>query len=64
MKECPRCHKPALHDDPARNTLSLRDDKTYICNDCGDDEAFIDLGEMVPDELERDFVAKVNPAGG
>lgn len=60
MKRCPRCHRMTLHDEPALNSLSRRDSKTYICNDCGEVEALIDLGEMYPDQIEHDFVAAVS----
>lgn len=56
MKKCPRCKKNKMHDEQALNSLSRRDNKTYICNDCGNDEAFIDAGMMEPDKLEKRFV--------
>ena len=59
MKTCPRCHKKTLEDEQALNSLSRRGD-VYICNDCGDEEALIDLGEMSPTEIEERFVAQLN----
>ena len=59
MKECPRCHDMTMNDDEIMNSLSRRDNKTYICHECGDDEGFIDAGVMQPDDLEHDFVAAV-----
>lgn len=54
--ECPRCHDQTLHaDEPALNALSRRDDKTYICPACGDEEAFIDSGLKKTDNREIDF---------
>ena len=59
MKKCPRCHRMLMRDDDVLNKLSRRDNKTYICFECGEDESGIDLGVQRPDQLERDFVAKV-----
>ena len=56
MKECPRCGKLKMHDEQAMNSLSRRDNKTYICNDCGEEEAYIDQGWQEPDEREGKFV--------
>ncbi len=42
MKKCPRCKKLKLKEEQAMNALSRRDNKTYICSDCGTDEAMID----------------------
>lgn len=45
MKECPRCLRNTLREeDPAMNSLSRRDNKTYICPACGEEEAMIDAG--------------------
>jgi hypothetical protein len=48
-----------IQDREVMNCLSRRDNKTYICNECGNEEAYIDEGWRMPDQLERDFVAKV-----
>ncbi len=47
MKECPRCGEKKLREVEAENALSRKDNKTYICSDCGTDEAFIDAGMSV-----------------
>jgi len=60
MKVCPRCKKLKLEDDDVLNSLSHRDGKTYICNDCGVEESFIDLGMVLPTEIENRFVAKLS----
>lgn len=62
MKTCPRCHKKTMENDQALNSLSRRGD-IYICNACGDEEAFIDIGNMSPTETEIKFVEwlKSNP---
>ncbi len=60
MKTCPRCHQKTLEDDEQLNSLSHRDNKTYICNPCGDEESLIDLGELVPGDAEKRFVAQLN----
>lgn len=56
MKECPRCHMERLDDDEVMNCLSHRDDKTYICNPCGEQESMIDLGHIEPDQIEKEFI--------
>ena len=40
---CPKCKKNRLYKERVWNSLSRRDNKTYICNDCGREEAFEDL---------------------
>ena len=42
--ECPRCRELKLNPVQVHNALSRRDNKTYICSDCGLHEAMIDLG--------------------
>lgn len=59
MKECPRCKKMTLEDEQVLNSMSRRGSGIYICNECGDEESFIDTGFMEVDQRERDFVAKV-----
>ena len=56
MKRCPRCKRMTMHDEQVLNKLSRRDNKTYICNDCGTEEALIDAGYYEPTQLDRDFV--------
>ena len=56
MKECPRCHRMTMHDEEVLNSLSRRDNKTYICNDCGIEESLIDNKVREPGELELEFV--------
>lgn len=60
-KTCKRClvnkytpykenHKPG---DPPYPALSRTDNETYICNDCGTDEALMDLmRERLPERWE------------
>lgn len=40
---CPRCKVNELNPIPTLNSLSRRDNDTYICNDCGVEESLIDL---------------------
>ena len=47
-----------LLDDQILNSLSRRDGKTYICRDCGRQEALIDMGAIEPTREEREFVRK------
>lgn len=56
MKKCPRCGFKKVHDEEALNSLSRRDGKTYICNDCGNEEAMIDLDCRVADARELEFI--------
>lgn len=60
MRVCPRCRKLKMHDETALNSLSRRDGKTFICDDCGDEEARIDMKIMSPTEIEKRFVVKLN----
>ena len=64
MKTCPRCHKETMRDEEVLNSLSRRDGRTYICSDCGIEEALIDLGEREPDERELEFVKTHNRFSG
>ena len=58
MKTCPRCKKKTLEDEEALNSLSRRGN-VYICNPCGDDEAFIDNGDMSPNKTEKRFIKEL-----
>jgi DNA-directed RNA polymerase subunit RPC12/RpoP len=40
---CPRCESRLLHSERAMDALSRRDNKTYVCSPCGEDEAVLDL---------------------
>ncbi len=44
---CPACKITILHPTPARNSRSRKDNKTYICNDCGLIEALNDFREKL-----------------
>lgn len=54
--KCPRCLTSELHPDKVMNSLSRLDNETYICNDCGTEEAFLDAGMvfLTNDVIERD----------
>jgi len=60
MKQCPRCKKLKMEDEQILNSLSHRDGKTYICNDCGEVESLINAGLVSPGETEKRFVASLN----
>ena len=64
MKECPRCHKLTMRDDMLLCSRSRRDGRTYICKDCGDEEAEIDLGVLKPSNAELEFVRTHNRFSG
>jgi predicted RNA-binding Zn-ribbon protein involved in translation (DUF1610 family) len=53
FKECPRCKETKLFPEEARNALSRRDNKTYICSDCGTREAIEDLKGGISNDLQR-----------
>lgn len=41
---CPRCNYLTLRTDrPALNALSRKDNETYVCSDCGTDEALTNV---------------------
>lgn len=42
-KQCSRCKENKLNPIEVRNALSRRDNTTYICSDCGRDEAIEDM---------------------
>jgi rubrerythrin len=42
-KICPRCNVNELHEEDVMNSLSRRDNKTYICSECGVAEAMEDF---------------------
>ena len=39
---CPRCESRLLHSERAMDALSRRDNVTYVCSPCGEDEAVLD----------------------
>jgi hypothetical protein len=43
MKKCPKCKINELHKEEVMNSLSRRDNKTYICSTCANIEAMEDL---------------------
>ena len=55
---CPRCKKRDMENEEVRNALSRRDNKTYICSDCGTEEAMFDFtrsqGKVSPSEIEKE----------
>jgi predicted RNA-binding Zn-ribbon protein involved in translation (DUF1610 family) len=53
-KICPRCKKNELHQILAMNALSRLDNETYICSNCGTEEAFdAYLASFGPGHSER-----------
>jgi predicted RNA-binding Zn-ribbon protein involved in translation (DUF1610 family) len=43
--KCPVCDGP-MHEELVMNALSRRDNATYICSDCGLQEAMSDFGRF------------------
>jgi predicted RNA-binding Zn-ribbon protein involved in translation (DUF1610 family) len=40
---CPRCGRMAMRPDQPLNALSRKDNKTYVCTSCGNDEAMANM---------------------
>lgn len=51
--KCPRCILIDLYEPIASNALSRRDNKTYICPECGTEEAIVDMGRSEGHTLSR-----------
>lgn len=45
-ERCPVCKTAYLYKEMVFNKLSRKDNATYICNDCGTNEAFSDFAKM------------------
>jgi len=43
--KCPVCERNELHPDEVMNSLSRKDNTTYICDECGVKEALDELQE-------------------
>lgn len=48
-KQCPGCNKFKLNPIETRNALSRKDNKTYVCPDCGTLEGFDSLKAIIED---------------
>lgn len=44
---CPRCGEKTLHPEMVRNSLSRKDNETYICDDCGTAEALEEMQDFL-----------------
>ena len=44
---CPKCNTNSMHNELVMNSLSRRDNKTYICNNCGQNEAMEDYQKYI-----------------
>ena len=55
---CPRCKENKLDKVEIRNALSRRDNKTFICSDCGIGEAMFDFsrsqGKVSEEEIKQE----------
>ncbi len=56
--QCPRCGEPKIDEREVMNALSRRDNKTYICSDCGTEEALVDIGAMKERVWVKPIVSK------
>ena len=52
MKQCPCCDKNSLNDEEVNNSLSHIDNKTYVCNDCGAKESYMETAPYLTDEID------------
>ena len=59
VDRCPRCKKDKLRKPKAHNALSRRDNKTYICSDCGVSEAMFDFTVHSSLQTERAWLKEV-----
>lgn len=59
MKECPRCLCDKMKEPIYVNALSRRDNSTYICSECGVEEALIDARFMKPTLNEKCFIEEI-----
>jgi len=55
MKKCPCCDKMSMQDDEILNSLSHIDNKTYICNICGQNESFIGINPSMVEPIDIDI---------
>ena len=60
--KCPRCKDNDLAKPKVMNCLSRRDNKTYICRQCGYEEVAIDNG-MAATPNEKRFVGRTARQG-
>ncbi len=59
MKKCPCCDKQSLNEDMVMNSISHIDNKTHICNDCGQKESFVHLADSnLFDEIDVEIYAR------
>jgi DNA-directed RNA polymerase subunit RPC12/RpoP len=54
--KCPRCKDRYLRYPAVRNAISRRDNKTYICSECGTEEALIDARMLTVNDIETNFL--------
>lgn len=54
MPKCPRCKK----DYTGFPALCRRDNKTKICNECGEEEAWFDYGIYLQEKEEKKWLTK------
>lgn len=50
-KQCPGCKKFKLHPVETKNALSRKDNKNFVCSDCGTLEGF-DAFRIIIEEIE------------
>jgi hypothetical protein len=60
-KICPRCNERTLNPVPALNALSRLDNHTYICPDCGLEEA---LDNLLRKPSQTEWLVKLNSSDG
>jgi hypothetical protein len=60
-KICPRCKERPLNPIPALNALSRLDNHTYICPECGMEEA---LDALLRNPPQTEWLRQINSANG
>ena len=58
--KCPRCMTNEMTDMLAGNALSRKDNETYVCSPCGEDESIMDfagIGQIAVWPLNRSLLS-------
>lgn len=53
-KECPRCGEATMKDPVEKNSISVEDEKTYICSNCGINETRINFFKAKGKEVDAE----------
>lgn len=53
-KECPRCGMHIMKEPIEKNSISVEDEKTYICSNCGINETRMNFFKAKGKEVDKD----------